>query len=134
MERDDNDMKAGQGRSNPLQDFIAAYRPTLGKRGTSETPDSGLGYWEVAREAARGRSARDWRVEWKTKRRDPLRRGTDWKLVMLALGTVLTLALSIYALVGLDKMLDSMHWHWMNPHEAQQSDDRGPPVIHWGGQ
>jgi len=134
MERDKFEIKPGKDPSNVLQDFLSAYRPSAGQPGPIMPPDTGLSYWEAAREAARGRSARDWRAEWKRMRRDPVRQGRDWKLAALAFGVVLTLLLSVYGLVRLDSFLDSHHWHWMNQHESTEPADHIAPTIHWGGQ
>lgn len=134
MARDDYDPNAKHSPAHPMKDFLSAYRPGSGGLGARDGLDSDLSYWELERETAKGHSARDYRSEWRKQRRTPLPEGRDWRGILLAVGVAATLGLSIFALVKLDRVLDAMHWHWMNPTEGDQSVDRIPPTIHWRSQ
>ncbi len=130
---DEFETKTTKTKPNTLSDLLDAYRPQEDRtRGSGEAP--GLSSWESARTAAHGLTARDWREDWKRKRRPPLKRSRDWKTPLLAIATVIILCLSVFAIYKLDALLDALHWHWMNPNEAEQPADQPAPSIHWRGQ
>ena len=137
MPRDKNEAKPNQNQPNSLSELLDAYRPSSAPRtlgGTSESSGGAFSSWEAIQREAHGRSARDWRAEWARQRREPLKQSKDWKPALLAVGTVIILSLCIFGVYELDALLNRLHWHWMNPNEAEQPADQPGPAIHWGGQ
>jgi len=132
MARDNNEDSPPAKTPGSLKDYLDSYRPEVSQDGVRPGPGS-MAYWEVAREAARGRSARDWRAEWKAAHRPPIKKGRNWSSVWLTIGLIAALCLSVWGVVELDRQLDAMHWHWMNPNGAETVGDQMGPAINWGG-
>ena len=132
MSHDNNDQPLPPKAPSSLKDYLESYRPQ-GPHEAAGRSDGSMTYWEAARAAARGRSARDWRTEWQKQQRPPLKPRRNWSGPLLTLGLLAALGLSVYGIILLDQHLEALHWHWMNPNEATDFGDHASPGINWGG-